>query len=70
MWIQSPEYDSIDISGVSSSQSHISRLSAEGHAARGQSIQQRTSRDSPVPITLLLLPYSQAQQGRVRDPFY
>lgn len=64
MWIQSPEYDSIT-SGVSSCQSHLGGLSAQGHAARGQSTQQRTSRDSPMPIMLLLFPNSWGQQGRV-----
>lgn len=52
MWIQSPEYDSIDISGVGSCQRHLTELSAEGLAARGQSTRQRTSRDSPVPMVL------------------
>jgi len=70
MWIQSPEYDSIDISGASSCQSHTSRLSAEGREARGHSTQRRTSRDSSVQIKLLLLPYGRTQQGRVWDPFY
>lgn len=69
MWIQSPEYDSI-ISSVSSCQSHLGGLSAEGHATRGQSTHQRTSRDSTVPIMFLLFPNSWAQQGRVGDPFY
>lgn len=70
MWMQSPEYDSIDTSGVSSCQSHIGSLSAEGHAARGQGAQQRTSKESPGPIMLSLLPRSWAQQGKVRDPLY
>lgn len=46
--VQSPNYDSTDISGVSGCQRHIRGLSSRGRAARGQSIQQKTSRDSPV----------------------
>lgn len=68
MRMQSPEYDSIDTSGVSSCQRRTGSLSAEGHAARGRSAQQRTSRDSPGPVMLVLLPRSWAQQGRVWDP--